>query len=667
MFGIMIIIFISSCDTRPPEFEVNNFQAPINVNANAPLFLDYTDAIDSGFIIPTIRQTPAGAFVFSFSLKNNKGCPTSFYYKIYYQNESYKITETDWLHPDQQHPLAEENFYGSWENTHTTFKITPAIENDDRFHSVTDTFRIVGNPRDERIYYSPSIQEKYAPSELLSEKMRQVASDPRWTAMVKEKAIQSGISFEEQLKMDATFMVNEDRQKDTVNNRWKRNPRVGKYSFMLVVTTKEDLSHIPAYVKNVSLKRGPAFVNPYYFFSAGNGAALKQTQVLKKDNAITIKAGPDLGSGIYVSRDYFEHLPPGKKIFFNKRCNDDSVMYHKASFMQFVHSIDTNDLFSNIPRYSDFAANDYSPADYRNAVKNYKEKDMVRTAIKIADCPCKTVRSDEEKKMIVIKNPANKPGEYRKENTGVISRHGFTYGKFTAKVKLAELMNKKQVWNGLTNAFWFINQGDDTWGIRRKCNKDGYIPKPLDGVHAQRVPQLGYSEIDFEIRKTGRFWPKNSYHYKVPRDNHKDSAQVIVTCTNWDLACRDPQNFNVGVHYINHAGRNIPLHRWTHWYKAITSKYPANDDELFGKEFYYFQLEWTPHEIIWRIGPSKDRLRVVGYMNEKVTSIPNNQMLMVFTQEYHPSKWWPESQYLQEYIPFLSKDLEGKIMDIEIE
>jgi hypothetical protein len=111
----------------------------------------------------------------------------------------------------------------------------------------------------------------------------------------------------------------------------------------------------------------------------------------------------------------------------------------------------------------------------------------------------------------------------------------------------------------------------------------------------------------------------------------------------------------------------VELHRWTHWYKAVTSKYPASDEELFGGNGYYFQIEWKPREIIWRIGPSKDKLRVVGYMNDRVTSIPNNQMLMVLTQEYHPSQWWPESQYEQEYIPFLMKDLEGRLYEVEIE
>jgi hypothetical protein len=60
-------------------------------------------------------------------------------------------------------------------------------------------------------------------------------------------------------------------------------------------------------------------------------------------------------------------------------------------------------------------------------------------------------------------------------------------------------------------------------------------------------------------------------------------------------------------------------------------------------------------------------MRVVGYMNDKVTSISNNQMLLIITQEYHNTKWWPGTPYSQENIPFPSNDIPGEIYDITIE
>ncbi len=54
-------------------------------------------------------------------------------------------------------------------------------------------------------------------------------------------------------------------------------------------------------------------------------------------------------------------------------------------------------------------------------------------------------------------------------------------------------------------------------------------------------------------------------------------------------------------------------------------------------------------------------------MNDEVTSIPNNQMITVFTQEYHYSHWWPNAPFLQEDVPFPLNDLNGKLYSIEIE
>ena len=206
------------------------------------------------------------------------------------------------------------------------------------------------------------------------------------------------------------------------------------------------------------------------------------------------------------------------------------------------------------------------------------------------------------------------------------------------------------------------------WNNRRICEGDGYYPYYVT-EGSQKSPQTHYSEIDFEILKAAEFWPK--WDYKDPAKDriepasHKD--KIMVTCTNWDMSCTQPENFDVGVHRIAFKEDTFDLHRWHSYQNAVTSKVPELDDELFGGEYYYFQLEWQPTEIIWRIGPEKDNLHVVGYMNNKVTSIPNNQMITVFTQEYHYSHWWPNAPFLQEDIPFPTEDLPGKLFSIEIE
>ena len=76
-------------------------------------------------------------------------------------------------------------------------------------------------------------------------------------------------------------------------------------------------------------------------------------------------------------------------------------------------------------------------------------------------------------------------------------------------------------------------------------------------------------------------------------------------------------------------------HRWNPWYKALTTKVPAKNDEVFGGDYYYFEIEWMPEKIIWRIGPEKDKMRIVCIMNSDVSAIPNNQMVAVVTQKRH--------------------------------
>jgi hypothetical protein len=141
----------------------------------------------------------------------------------------------------------------------------------------------------------------------------------------------------------------------------------------------------------------------------------------------------------------------------------------------------------------------------------------------------------------------------------------------------------------------------------------------------------------------------------------------MINCTNWDMASPEPESYGVGCQEVKYNNMPFNAHRWDYWYKAITEKTPAKDDELFGKDYYFFQIEWKPTEIIWRVGPEKNKLVVVGFMNDKITSIPNNQMLLIISQEFHDTKWWPGSPYEQQFIPFPKNDIKSEILEIEIE
>jgi hypothetical protein len=671
--GFCFLVMLCGCSGSGDKgFVVDNFSPISNYTQDQKstpieIDLDYTNAIDSGFIIPTQANGGESFFRYKFTITNNGGENQHYFYKIYYQNESYKFPEFEdnAAGGTNEHPRAGENFYGSWENTDLEFIPAGNIPADGKPHEITGQFRIVGNPRNEQIYFGGSPIDKYLPERSFKKKKEDIRNSPEWLANVSAKAKQNGISLEKQIELDADYILREETKQDTINNRWKRNPRVGAYRFMVVVCSSQDLVKIPAWIKNVSVTNKGVFCNPFYYFLKGDGAALPSTVAIVSDNLIKVKATPDPGKGIYVSEPSYTG-PSIDRSCYNNYCGNDSAMYHNAVFRQYFHSLDPADFIENINVTADVNGNAYSDDDYN---RNLTSAERIKANIQITDCPCKTVKSDSVANKILIWNPGKDASNPRKENVGVITRNGLTYGKYRTKVKMSNMLNDEQIWNGLTNAIWLINVLNEPWNARTICNNEGYIPKYLHGPEAKREKSVSYSEIDIEVVKCNRYWPETSYKDKslYKKEEASDRDKVVITCTNWDLACPDPKRYVVGYEEWESNGNTWGLHRWDHWYQALTTKVPIAEKEVFDAAYYWFEIEWTPTEIIWRAGPEKDQMKQIAYMNEEITMIPNNQMLLVFTQEFHISAWWPQQLQPQENIPFLSKDIIGEILEVEIE
>ncbi|MEI7499226.1 MAG: hypothetical protein WCK84_02155 [Bacteroidota bacterium] len=614
-----------SLDVGSEEFVVRDFDPIANWKHGQPIYLDYSDAITNGFTIPTSRQVEDGFFRFVFKLKNTGTAPQNFCFKVYYQNESYKFPERDLSDSARQHPDAWENFYGSWEEVATTFAETGFIPADNDFHVIESKFRIIGNPRDEQRYYAGN-----------------------------------------------------------KNDRWKRNPRVGNYSFMLVVTKEMNVKQktIPENVQNIGIKSDTGFVNPYFYFLYGAGKSLKNIIVLRSPVLLNVIASPDPGAGVYISPGSFSKEETEKSKMAG--CGQNPALYKSAAFDQFFHYIDPTTKMNNIPVIEDILNSDYSRIDYNWNKRFYRKEELVAITATVTKKPCETVISDPVNHKITILNPKSEFGKWQKQNAGVITRHGLTFGKYTVKCKLTELLNKNNMWNGVTNAIWLITQSQAEWNFRRDCSNAGYMANYYGGQQDQRVKNVGYSEIDFEILKTVPYCPSwvlppayfhgidDQYHVQnwnvpFPEEIIADDDKITVSCTNWDMACWQPAEFHDGCYPVHYENKTFWAHRWDKNYRALTQKTPERDDELFGSPYYYFQIDWQPDKIIWRIGPEKDKLRVVGYMDNKVTSIPNNQMLLIITQEFHNTKWWIGSAYSQDNTPFPKEEYVGEIYELTIE
>jgi hypothetical protein len=656
IFFLLIVVILGSCTNKKVIDKIANFNDTI-------IYVDYDNAINAGFIVPSKSQTNSGYFEFKFGIENNTGKPTKYFYKIYYQNESYKFNEAN--DDGSYNPMSAENFYGSYKDVNVGFKQTGVIMKGE-MTTVLDSIRIVGNPRAEEKYFGSPVRYLVEVSQSeIETKVFEIRSNPEWYASIVKKAKNQGNSVEDQLSMDAEYIINFNKQKGNENNRWKRNVRMGYYGFMVVIVPEKSLHQIPAYIQHINLESDGQFVNPFYYFQYGNGKDLDKLELRKLKKRLHVVAKLPLSNGVWADKknnvgEYFDTT------YFSSTINNSRGLFDKAAFRVYGN-YRPNDSINNVPVIADFFGKGYSIKEYEknSMIPENKRKTVVFSN---SSTPGRNIKVDTLNNSILLSNPGCTEKDMRKENVGIIARHGMTYGKYTMKVKMTELLTEDYVWNGITNAIWMATESMEPWNARRICNKEGYMPFYGAGEGEERVPQISYSEIDFEIVKAAETWPGYCYPDKKEREEPQSNIdKVMVTCTNWDMACKQPPKFHYGTQEINYQGHTFIGHRWDEWYNAVTQKNPVADDELFKPDYYYFQIEWKPREIIWRIGPEKDKLRVVGYINDEITSIPNNQMLMIFTQEYHYSSWWPKSPFKQENVPFPAKDLKGIIYEVTIE
>lgn len=675
-FNLILIvssIFLALSCGKKAEFEVKDFTPLGNfktTNDTLILQMDLSSAIDQGVIIPSkSADQENGFFQFTFSIRNLSEGPKKYCYKLFYQNESYKFNELRISGRDTTYNyLSSENFYGSWENANEEFHQTTEIAADGEFHLVTDSFRIKGNPRDEKRFFGGQPSNKLVTQEAITQKVNDIKNNAEWYAQICQKAKDNNVETEKQLRLDAFWCAKQDLVGGNENNRWKRNPRVGNYSFMLIVTTEEHLPQIPTSVKRIDSAEASGFyINPYSYLLAHENNEELGISVVRSRQVLKTKVAFDVRKGVYINLNEFKGDNLNTE-YFRSNCGNSDELFKSAHFEQYFHNINKNFILHSIPIAADIMEEDYDKLDYNRNLKKFTEEELINDYIKVSDCPCKTIGYDSVRQSITITNPGNTTKPYRKENVGIKTRIGFTYGKYIAKIRFPKILNKSNVWNGLTCAYWLVNQDESEWNNRRSCYKKGYIPRSIVGRTEERLKDYYYSEIDIEIAKDSRYWPKTSYEGgKVPGDdNAAYNHNLIAACTNWDLACNDPECFDVGVLPFKYENEEFMIHRWDHWYKALTSKHEIPHDSIVGGDI-YFEIEWKPNEIIYRVGRTKGRMITIGYMNNTVTAIPNNQMLIVITQEFHLGEWWPTSPFQQNYIPFFKNDVTGEILELEIE
>ena len=598
------------------------------------LDMDLKDVVNQGIVIPSVRQCDGGRFVFEFMGEEGK------YYKIFYQNESYKLPEKD--------ELSYENFYGSWEDSNVEFKRV------EKSGKVRDSVRIVGNPRNEKRFFGSDITENPMSAEKVQKVINFIEKDTSWSRLIRQQAAENDITYERNLQLNAMYVIKDKIHNGNENQRWKRNPRVGCYSFLLVVCDKNSIDLIPDYIKNIGkTDENGNFVNPYAYFAKHK---IKGVEVYRGDRILKTKAV----------------LTPEYGLYFNDLASGDSQqLYSEALFEHFFNAPSKKFTLRNIPVIQDVVSDDnpYTRAQYEANKTRFDSTQLIYDYPVMSAESGKTVRIDESDGSIVLINPGNdNMDSLRKVSTGIRTRVGFTYGKFRGKIKFPVMLNEEHIWNGLTYAFWMIHQDARPWNNRRP-SRTGYVRKESDVLDPERFSDYYYSEIDIEIAKSSKFWPKN-YYFKEAESHVEDASlndDVIFGCTNWDMACLDAPKYNSGVFTMPYDKKGkYEAMRWTPVMQAMTIRTPISN-EVFKNDYYYYEIEWSPKSITWRLGPSPDKMQVVGYLSDEYSSIPDNQMLCIVTQEYHYSEWWTPVVFWQGLIPYNKTDIVGKVFEIVVE
>ncbi|MBP5573918.1 MAG: hypothetical protein J6X40_07110, partial [Bacteroidales bacterium] len=435
-----------NCHFRP----MTNFKAGRTVC----LDMDLENAVTDGIYLPSAKQTEKGEGVFSFRfIAPKKG----WYYKIYYQNESYKFADTS--------ALSGENFYGSWEDVSVGFKPIGRWV-------VRDSLRIVGNPRDERRFYGADLSENSFSKEHVSKVIQSIRNQEQWYNSIVEKAERNGVSVEEQLYRDALWVISGNRNDGDCNHRWKRNPRVGRYSFLLVLCDEEGLQEIPDYIQHIgNTDENGAFINPYGWFESHPSKHIKTVtsgRQLKTRAVITPRQGVFVDEANVHNEGYqFDTTQCD--------CGINDELYQHALFEQFFSSVSQQYTLRNIPVIQDVVGEDpYTRADYEANKTKYDSAQLHWDYPVVSKTPCQTVRVADDGSYVTLINPGNDDlNDLHKESTGIRTRVGFTYGKFTGKIKFPVMLNDENMWNGLTYAFWLIYSDNHAWNNRRHDEAEG--------------------------------------------------------------------------------------------------------------------------------------------------------------------------------------------------
>ncbi|WP_143437144.1 LamG domain-containing protein [Hymenobacter mucosus] len=526
------------------------------------------------------------------------------FYALFYQNESYAF--------EPGHPRDDENFYGTWgydEGKQPGFRKI-AVPRRAGGTTLQAGVRLRGNPRNESLFMDAPAGSRPLP---------------------------------------------DGPDDENLYGRWKRPPRMGRYRFMLVVTT--DTSEIDFYARDCHRRRSDGhYLNPFTYFL---GRSFAHTVVQVADEQLQIYMRPPKLGAPLPARDW--RMPA-------------TAEQMEASFR---YSSFGGAKMPNVPVVADVNNNSFTPAAY-NRLKHQFDPTTLPVVTVGDDGPTASVADSGRIQLI---NPAADPADPHKYDASVRTLFGFTYGRFRARIRFPQIVNSAGVWNGISPAFWLFSAAGEPWNSLNRDYRGGFCTDDeraffseidIEIFKAQCIRYRNYRNDGYEGRaRHRRRWLREGGAFQ---DESCDS--IVIGCNNFDYMRQDiphlvngaaatpPCGANGNDEPIVYEGKTYRLHR-DGASTALSTRVVLSSTELFSPHDTWYEIEWRPTEIIWRIGPDENHLRVIAYMSDQYTVVPNTLMHVILAQHWLPTNDY--HPYFQENIPYPAFPIRGEILEFSVE
>ncbi len=649
-----IVAWLSSCSSDQRSIVITEFSPLYNYEFEGDTLVMEMD-LDAGpfrgIRLPSARK-PVGkqTFQFAFKAQNTSNRARRVAYKIYYQNDSYRHPETviDETGREIYNTKSSENFYGSWvSDSLEGFRKTAPISANEQI-VIQDEVTILGNPLNERTYFDGNpIDQRFREIDI-QEAVAEISLQPNLLSDALYRSDSAQVDTLKALRKAAIQTLLSKKADYLENQRWQRNPRVGCYRFMLVAGDAESIAMLPNTIRNMGIEDPELRVriNPFYFFRYGGGsidALSSGITVLESQKVLKTYAVLSASHGIYYNYFDFDSIPAE----FNTVCSSTDELYMLAHFEQHVDRWHTPLPIGNIDEAANVGGMSYPLKQYLSNVKSGKR--ILDTLFTPEQRPCENIYYYPLSESIGLQNPGNAKRPFAKRNAGVQGRVGFAYGRYRARIRFPEMLSKEGVWNGLTYAYALVNQSENRGGI--KTNETA-ARKPL---------------IELEITKDSKLWPgaidagldTANYH---PEKDHNLIVAGILSAGAGNI--KDESDRKA----LSAKGRDRTylIYRPETAPERLVQKSERPAARTAGQTYYY-EIEWKPESVSWKMGPSPGQMEEVGYVNVAVSAIPNQQMVPLIRQEFQPTGERPFAPFAQRHIPYPSMPINGLVYEIVIE